>query len=81
MSQQPSVDADRALGQSDECRFTLLHCDQPMRWKHSRSTWEGKWPEGSQTTSNSYACDGCGAVLDTKITEPDTRPRAAPSGQ
>lgn len=69
--------ADPAQMLPDRCEFTLRHCDKPMGYASSRSTWQGQFPHGTSTTENSYACNVCGAVLDLKIVEPDQPGRSA----
>lgn len=56
---------------SERASFTLLHCERPMTCRSSRSTWQGKFPEGTSTLENAYHCDGCGASLGVKLVEPD----------
>jgi hypothetical protein len=60
-----------ALFLSDRCDFTLLHCGEAMTYGHSRSTWQGEYPEGTQTVENEYRCARCGATLGLKLVEPD----------
>jgi hypothetical protein len=62
------------LGLSDRASFALLHCGRPMQYRGSRSTWQGKYPEGTSTLENEYRCEGCGATLDFKLVEPDQPP-------
>jgi hypothetical protein len=61
----------QAPGLSERAAFTLLHCDRPMTYRGGRSTWQGKFPEGTSTLENAYRCDGCGATLGVKLVEPD----------
>ena len=72
-----SLDEMRASGLSERSSFALLHCDRPMAYLGSRSTWQGTFPEGASTLENQYRCDGCGAALDLKLVEPDQQPPAS----
>lgn len=61
----------RALFLPEACDFTLLHCGRPMRCNRSRSTWEGKHPDGASHTTADFTCDRCEATLEIQLREPD----------
>lgn len=63
----------------DRCEFTLRHCERPMKYAGSRSTWQGQFPNGTSTVENRYTCETCNATLDLKIVEPD-QPGTAQQG-
>jgi hypothetical protein len=58
---------------ADELSFTsqdVHHCGQPMRYRNSRTTWEGQPTEGEQITETVRICRPCGAVLTVTLREP-----------
>lgn len=48
---------------------SVEHRGQPMRWQHSRSTWEGQPGEGHEETVTDWVC-GCGATLHIVVRVP-----------
>lgn len=48
----------------------VMHCGQPMRYRYSRTTWEGKPDQGSEITETVRECESCGASLSTTLRVP-----------
>jgi len=70
-SDAPDPATARALLLPERCVFTLLHCGQPMTSGGSRSTWQGRYPNGTSTVENGYVCTACGTTVNVKVVEPD----------
>lgn len=47
----------------------ISHCDRPMRYRNSHTTWQGATGEGTETTTTTRVCT-CGAELTTTLRRP-----------
>ena len=47
----------------------ISHCDRPMRYRNSLTSWEGKPGEGAEITSTTRVCE-CGAELTVTLRRP-----------
>lgn len=59
-----------ALGLPARCDFTLTRCGAPMTLAHTRTSWQGKPGEATETTQAFYRCDRCSASLELTVVEP-----------